>query len=44
MTNFVGTSAITATTGVSFQWKNPDFLVKNPDFLLKMAYLITKTG
>ena len=20
---------------VSFQWKNPDFLLKNPDFLLK---------
>ena len=20
---------------VSFQWKNPDFLLKNPDFLMK---------
>ena len=22
-------------TQVSFQWKNPDFLLKNPDFLVK---------
>ena len=24
---------------VSFQWKNPDFLIKSPDFLLKMLIL-----
>ena len=24
---------------VSFQWKNPDFLLKNPEFLLKMLIL-----
>ena len=27
---------------VSFQWKNPDFLIKNPDFLLKNVDFITK--
>ena len=29
---------------VSFQWKNPDFLLKNPDFLLKNVDFIIKTG
>ena len=31
------TNLITDTPGsqVSFQWKNPDFLIRNPDFLLK---------
>ena len=27
---------------VSFQWKNPDFLLKNPDFLLTNVDFITK--
>ena len=28
---------------VSFQWKNPDFLIKNPDFLLNnVDFLIEK--
>ena len=27
---------------VSFQWKNPDFLVKNPDFLLKNVDFVMK--
>ena len=27
---------------VSFQWKNPDFLLKNPDFLLKSVDFIMK--
>ena len=29
---------------VSFQWKNPDFLLRNPDFLLKNVDFILKTG
>ena len=29
-------------TEVSFQWKNPDFLLRNPDFLLKNVDLIIK--
>ena len=29
---------------VSFQWKNPDFLLKNPDFLLKNVDFIIKQG
>ena len=28
---------------VSFQWKNPDFLLKNPDFLLKNPDFLMKT-
>ena len=27
---------------VSFQWKNPDFLLRNPDFPLKNVDFITK--
>ena len=27
-----------ATTQVSLQWKNPDFLFRNPDFLIKIFY------
>ena len=27
---------------VSFQWKNPDFLLKNPDFLLKNDAFVLK--
>ena len=27
---------------VSFQWKNPDFLLKNPDFLLKNPGFLLK--
>ena len=27
---------------VSFQWKNPDFLLKNPDFLLKNVDFLLK--
>ena len=30
------------TAQVSFQWKNPDFLLKNPDFLLKNPDFVTK--
>ena len=32
-----GAAAVAAELAaeVSFQWKNPDFLLKNPDFLLK---------
>ena len=29
---------------VSFQWKNPDFLLKNPDFLLRNVDFLIKTG
>ena len=29
---------------VSFQWKNPDFLLKNPDFLLKNVDFIIIKG
>ena len=29
---------------VSFQWKNPDFLLKNPDFLLQNVDFIINTG
>ena len=28
---------------VSFQWKNPDFLLKNPDFPLKNPDFLLKT-
>ena len=30
-------------TQVSFQWKNPDYLLKNPDFLLNNPHFLLKT-
>ena len=36
------TDVARALVEVSFQWKNPDFLLKNPDFLLKNVDFITK--
>ena len=43
-------SQITTNNQVSFQWKNPDFLLRNPDllfrnpdFLLKNVDFVTKT-
>ena len=29
---------------VSFQWKNPDFLLKNPDFLMKNPDFLLKNA
>ena len=29
---------------VSFQWKNPDFLLRNVDFLLRNVDFLIKTG
>ena len=34
--------AATAASQVSFQWKNPDFLLKHPDFLLKHPDFLLK--
>ena len=31
-----------AVGAVSFQWKNPDFILKNPDFLLKNVDFMIK--
>ena len=33
---------LTALIQVSFQWKNPDFLLKNPGFLLKTVDFMIK--
>ena len=30
------------STEVSFQWKNPDFLLKNPDFLMRNVDFVLK--
>ena len=40
----ISSTMFTTVGSVSFQWKNPDFLMKNPDFLLKNDDFITKTG
>ena len=42
MMKVLGERARGNRSAVSFQWKNPDFLLKNPDFLLKNPDFITK--
>ena len=43
MSNFAGLHVPhPSSEAVSFQWKNPDFLLKNPDFLMKNSDSLLK--